>query len=453
MLAFDLESDGLLDNLTRIHCIAILDTDTGINTLYEPHEVRAAVERLNEYQGTIFGHNVIAFDIPAIQKIYPWFKPLAKVMDTLVMARLIHSAVGLQDDKLIKADKLERKLRGSHSLEAWGQRLGEPKTHYDLGWEAYNDTMGQYCAQDVVVCAKLFNHLMSSEPTKGSLDIEHKTQEIIQRQVRRGVYFDTAKAHQLLLEMQAAKKEVEDELSATFGATYIGTEVFTPSADNARLGYVGGAPFTRVELQEFNPNSRQQIASRLTKKYGWKPKPSQLTPTGAAKIDESVLAEMDYPEAKLLNRYLLINKRISQLSDGDNGWLKLVKNNRIHGGVNTGGTVTGRMTHSAPSLAQVPGVKKDKKTGEILFGEAGGWGYECRALFQATPGFKLVGCDADALELRNLAHYMARFDGGEYARSVDSGKKEDGTDAHTMTQKAAKLASRDDAKRIILTMG
>lgn len=451
MLTFDIESNGLLDAMTQIHCIAIHDDATGINRLYEPHEIAEAVLRLADYEGPICGHNVIAYDIPAIQKLYPWFNP-GKVLDTLVMSRLVFSALGLEDDSLIKNAEFPRNLRGSHSLEAWGHRLGQHKADYSYGWETYNETMGLYCAQDVLVCHTLFKHLMAQKPTQMSLDIEHKTQHIVQRQVRRGVYFDTSAAQALLLEMTTRKKELEDELKAMFGSIYVALEEFTPSADNARLGYTGGCPFTRVELQEFNPNSRQQIAMRLAKKYGWKPDPKELTPSGAAKIDEDVLSRLDYPEAQLLMKFLLVNKRISQLSEGDSGWLRLVKANRVHGGVNTGGTVTGRMTHSAPNLAQVPGVKKDKTTGAILMGEAGGWGYECRALFQATPGFKLVGCDADALELRNLAHYMARFDGGEYARTVDAGKKEDGTDAHTLTKIAAALPSRDDAKRIIYAL-
>ena len=38
-----------------------------------------------------------------------------------------------------------KKLWGSHSLKAWGLRLGDFKDDYDGGWEAYSETMLSYC--------------------------------------------------------------------------------------------------------------------------------------------------------------------------------------------------------------------------------------------------------------------------------------------------------------------
>jgi DNA polymerase I-like protein with 3'-5' exonuclease and polymerase domains len=91
------------------------------------------------------------------------------------------------------------------------------------------------------------------------------------------------------------------------------------------------------------------------------------------------------------------------------------------------------MTHSNPNVAQVPRV------GSL-------YGSECRALFVAPPDKRLVGCDAEGLELRCLAHYMARFDDGAYGDTVVNGKKEDGTDVHTVNQRLVGLNTRDAAK-------
>jgi DNA polymerase I-like protein with 3'-5' exonuclease and polymerase domains len=91
------------------------------------------------------------------------------------------------------------------------------------------------------------------------------------------------------------------------------------------------------------------------------------------------------------------------------------------------------MTHSNPNTAQVPATHS-------LYGEA------CRACFFVPGGFRLVGCDAEGLELRMLGHYMARFDGGAYAHTVVNGRKEDGTDVHTVNQRLIGLRSRDSAK-------
>ena len=120
----------------------------------------------------------------------------------------------------------------------------------------------------------------------------------------------------------------------------------------------------------------------------------------------------------------MIQKRIGQLAEGKQAWLRKVgPDNRIHGRVNTNGAVTGRMTHSDPNMAQVPSSSAP-------------FGHECRALFTVPKGKRLVGCDADGLELRDLAGYMARFDGGSYVKTVLEGKKEDGTDMHTLNAKA-----------------
>jgi len=157
-------------------------------------------------------------------------------------------------------------------------------------------------------------------------------------------------------------------------------------------------------------------------------------------VDEEVLKQLPYPEAQVLSEYLMVEKRLGQLATGKEAWLKHVRpDGRIHGEVTTNGAVTGRMTHSKPNIAQVPGLT-DKKTGKPM-----PYGKECRSLFIVPVGKKLVGCDADALELRCLAGYMARYDGGAYIKTVLEGKKELGTDMHTVNAKALGT-TRDIAK-------
>jgi len=141
---------------------------------------------------------------------------------------------------------------------------------------------------------------------------------------------------------------------------------------------------------------------------------------------------MPYPEARLLEEYLTIDKRISQLANGNQAWLKVVRKGEIHGRVNSGGTISGRCSHSRPNLAQVPSVGSP-------------YGPDCRALFRARPGYKIVGVDASGLELRCLAHYLAAYDGGEYADIVLNG------DIHTANMLAAGLPERNMAKTFILT--
>ena len=146
--------------------------------------------------------------------------------------------------------------------------------------------------------------------------------------------------------------------------------------------------------------------------------------------------------AELIKEYLMLNKRISQIES----WMDAVgKDGRVHGRVITNGAVTGRMTHSGPNMAQIPAVRKDKE-GNILIGQDGGYGAECRECWSVEDGNVLVGCDASGLELRMLAHYMKDEN---YVRTVTEGSSKDGTDVHTVNQRAAGLATRDAAKTFI----
>ena len=126
----------------------------------------------------------------------------------------------------------------------------------------------------------------------------------------------------------------------------------------------------------------------------------------------------------------MLQKRISQIKS----WFDCVgSDGRVHGRVMTNGAVTGRMTHSSPNMAQIP------NSGSL-------YGPECRECWTVEAGSVLVGADASGLELRMLAHYMK--DQG-YVDTVTNGNSKEGTDVHTVNQKAAGLATRDSAKTFI----
>ena len=257
------------------------------------------------------------------------------------------------------------------------------------------------------------------------VELEHRVQEIISRQVRYGFAFDERAAVDLYMQLSARREELRASLATTFPAFYRAKgKLQTPKADNKRYGYWKDAPFQPVQVTEFNPSNNHHIIDRLRKVRGWVP--TEFTDKGQPKVDDSIISRLPYPEAPLLSEYLLLQKRISALSEGDEAWLKRVKKGRIHGGVIALGAVTRRMTHVEPNIAQVPSVKVP-------------YGKECRALFTASAGRILIGCDADSLELRLLAGYMAPYDGGAYIETVLSGRKEDGTDMHSVNSKALGL--------------
>ena len=436
---FDCETDGLLDTLTRVHSLVQRDLDSGFTISATPNDygsvdptiitdwtVEEALHALM-HADEIIGHNIIKFDIPALQKVFPWFQPKGKITDTLICSRLIWSDISDHDLKQVRKG-YPGKLVGSHSLKAWGYRLGVLKGEFGetTDWLYWNPEMQTYCEQDVEVTAELYARIQKKEPTEKSLWIEHEFAKIIAMQERHGFAFDEGEAVKLYNQLVKRRLDIAIELQVAFPPVEK-TEVFIPKVNNKSRGYVKGEAFTKKWMVEFNPSSRQMIADRL-QAMGWVPQ--EFTPSGQPKIDETILQALPYAQSKVLAEHFLVEKRIGQLAEGDQAWLKSIKKGRIHGSVNTNGAVTGRCTHSRPNVAQVPKVGSP-------------YGAECRALFTTTARWILVGADLSGLELRCLAHFMALFDGGEYGRIVLDG------DIHTVNQNAAGLPTRDNAKTFI----
>ena len=433
---FDIETDGLLFDATKVHCIGltvegakasqIYANQTGYDCLEDALEIMADAESL-------IGHNIIGFDLPVLKRVLGWQpKESMLIEDTLLTSRLVFPNMMELDSK--PPAKVPKKLWGSHGLKSWGYRLGLLKGDFNndnTDWSTFTSNMASYCANDVAITSMLYEHLNYGELPPEAMVLEHDFATIIQRQVEQGFQFDVKKGQELYVRLLKDKETVGQKLTETFGSWYKSAGEFVPKRDNKAKGYTAGAVCTKIEKVDFNPNSRDHISSRLKEHYKWKP--SEFTPNGKPKIDEKILKRLPYPPCEDLYNHFLLSKRISQLAEGDNAWLKLEKEGRIHGQVNTNGAVTGRCTHSFPNVAQVPAIYSP-------------YGKECRELFQPTKGKVLVGCDADGLELRALAGYLKRYDGGAYAKAAVEGNSKEGTDIHTLNQKVLGIDSRDVAK-------
>jgi DNA polymerase I-like protein with 3'-5' exonuclease and polymerase domains len=363
---------------------------------------------------SIVTHNGIFFDFPVLKKVWGIQVKKSQIVDTLVLARLYDPSI-----------------EGGHSLEAWGERLGHYKAPYKKIWSWMKDItltketenlpfdepimplLVWYCTQDTKVTAELYKHLtqeMENGFSKESITLEHQVAIIIAEQERNGFKLDMPKALCLLSELKTKLDIIQVEMET----------IFPPVVISGRTHKTSGKPLNDI-VTPFNPGSRQQIAERLQEK-GWKPK--KRTEKGSVIVDEEVLASLDYPEAKTLAEYMMLQKRIAQVDS----WIKAVgTDSRVHGRVITNGAVTGRMTHMSPNMAQVPNSGSP-------------YGHECRDLWTVEKGYKLVGIDASGLELRMLAHYM---NDNEYTNEVVSG------DIHTANQTAAGLQTRNQAKTFI----
>jgi DNA polymerase I-like protein with 3'-5' exonuclease and polymerase domains len=390
-----LDIETTLDH-SKIWCVVTKDLDTNeVKIWKEAKDLSEYIKAAN----LIVAHNGIAFDFHLLKKLWKCQITLKRVKDTLVLSRLLNPS-----------------LDGGHSLSNLGKLLGIQKsefTDFDLKTQTIEE-MVQYCIQDVEVLHRIYNYLEAElkrqEFSTQSQELEHEVQAIIAIQERNGFRFNEQSAMQLLAELKTRLESIIVEMQ----------RIFPPKITSGRTHKTTGRPLSDI-VEDFNPGSRKQIAERLIEK-GWKPE--KFTEKGSVIVDETTLEGLDFPEAKAIAEYLMLQKRIAQIES----WMEHTQpDGRVHGKVITNGAVTGRMTHHSPNMAQVP------NSGAI-------YGPECRNLWTVEKGCKLVGIDASGLELRMLAHYM---NDNEYTNEVISG------DIHTANQKAAGLETRNQAKTFI----
>lgn len=450
---------------------------------------------------------------------------LAKViiLDTLILCKMLYPADALigPDMKLFHTGRLPGGLIKRQSLAAWGCRIGENKGDYKGGWAEWSPEMHTYMVQDGVTNKKLFALLErrlgwtpdepknseaqpSSQPSSSSsagayvwpwlpVHVEHQIVRIITEQEDVGVGFDRPKAEALSAELGNEEARLTAKLQAMFGTWWAPKDNPTkgrtakrttnrklpefPNVTVPRYGktgkrlkdYVGpplettfeGAPFVRIEYTTFNPSSREHLANRLQKVYGWKPE--QFTKGGAAQLDEGAIKGLPDSVINEEDRYAILayfvtSKTRGMLADGKKSWLAFAGGDgRIHGRVDPLGTITHRATHFNPNLAQIPSVRVDGDK-EIILGLKGGYGHECRELFVAVsyPGgladnygqvhddgmWELTGVDMSSLEFIILGHYLQPLDDGIFAERVGDPAR----DPHQEHADLTGIASRRDAK-------
>jgi DNA polymerase I-like protein with 3'-5' exonuclease and polymerase domains len=430
-LVWDIESDGLYDQVTRIHCIVIYDLNLKQTFSYGPDLIGDAIEHLCNAD-VLIGHNILFYDCPVIEKLTQT-NFTGRIIDTLICTRLIWPKELLYELDTEQYTEVPKKLRGSAGLKAWGYRLADNKINFK-DFSEYSQEMLDYCIQDVAVTTKLFELIQKQNYAKSALKLEHDFALAINKQIRSGVPFDLDAALDLVDDLRAKQNKLETQLKELFPPIEH-ESWFTPKVNNTTRGYVKGVPFRKVMVEEFNPGSRQQIANRLRNQYGWVPE--KVTAKGNPVLDDDVLAQLPYPETKTLAEYMLIDKRLGQIADGNNAWIKLVNSDdlRMHGDVVTNGCITGRCAHRFPNMGQVPAGYSP-------------YGKECRSLFYAPNGWDLIGIDAKALELRCLAGYLALWDNGEYASLVVNPE----VDIHTYNQEQFGVETRDISKRLLYGM-
>ena len=389
-VVLDIETDGF--NPSKIHCIVAKDVSTNTVYVWDSSNMYGFKSWTKDVDKFIM-HNGLSFDAPVLNRLLGTGIAPDKIIDTLILSQLFNPI-----------------REKGHSLRAWGEKLNMLKGGEDVNFSKYDFNMLKYCKQDVEITHAVYNALVkeSNGFSQESSDLEHNIRLILDQQEKNGFAFDMMKAQQLLAKLKEDIYDLEQWSLEEFQPTIVEMK-------------------TKTKEIPFNIGSRQQIADRLMKK-GWKPK--QFTDKKNIIINEAVLKTIKEPELKLtaerFSKYFLLQKRAVMVES----WINACDNdNRVHGKVMTLRTITGRMAHNSPNMAQVPAVYSP-------------YGKDCRELWTISDPmkYKLVGTDASGLELRCLAHYL---NDTTYTDEILNG------DIHTKNMELAGLANRDQAKTFI----
>ena len=381
----DIETDSL--DATQIHCIVARNYSDGKEKVWIGDECKnfgAWSKQIDQF----IMHNGVSFDAPILNRLTGSNIKLSQVRDTLIESQLYNPT-----------------REGGHSLSSWGQRLGFLKGDYN-DFTTFNEDMLEYCLRDTELTRKLA-HKLSKEGEKfssKSYELERKIRAIVDQQEKNGFAFNLREAMSFLATLEEEQHDLENQAQ----------EMFKPREVQLK---------TKVKYIPFNIASSKQIAERL-EELGWKP--SKFTDKGNVIVSEEILNTVKMPEAQMFSRYFLLQKRTGLLKS----WIEACQDDgRVRGRVMTLRTITGRMAHNSPNMAQVPAVYSP-------------YGKECRSLWTVSnpDTHVLIGTDASGLELRCLAHYM---DWPEYTNEVVNG------DIHTTNMRAAGLTDRDQAKTFI----
>ena len=314
-----------------------------------------------------------------------------KIIDTLVLSRLVYPDREALDWPIVKAGNLSPGLAGLHCLESWEQRL-----HHKI-------------SNRLDLTEYIYKHLMKNVRSIKSAELEHRIAYLAREITENGIEYDVKEAQKESLRL--AMRQADVKLKILDCVPYV--------LDKGRK-------------VDYSTTSKNHFEFVLKKQYRYDIPDECYGKDNKIKVSADTFNRiMSDPKASeelkkfisILSEYHGLQKKINVLTDGKGSYLSHVEDGKIHGKINPNGAITGRASHSSPNIAQVP--------------------KEYRRLFGPPKGWVEVGADIKGLELRCLAHYLARYD-DTLARKIESTE-----DIHEENRKALGLKTREEAKALV----
>lgn len=408
MKVFDIEADGLLDTVTKIHCLSYTDNGKDYHTIFD---YEGMVKFFTE-EKLLVGHNIIRYDLRAVFKILG-VKPKAKVYDTLAMSWVFEPS------------------RSAHGLESWGEDFGVPKPKID-DWENLTPEEYQHrCEEDVKINWKLWQKLIRKAKLiyddresldkflqylsfkmetaakaedsgwKVNLDLVKECIETITKLQEEKV--EELRQHMPMNKKFTTKKFPKNPLKKDGSISAQGQKWKDLLKENRLPSNYRGDIKVLKELEPANPGSSDQVKAWLFS-LGWEPctfdykknddgseravpqvrKDGELTPSVKLLIEKN-------PGVEILDGLTVLQHRLSIFK----GFLECQVDGYLKAEVN-GLTNTLRFKHKKP-LVNLPGVDKP-------------WGKEIRGALTAPDGYTLCGADMVSLESTTKRHYLYPYD-------------------------------------------
>lgn len=441
---FDTEADNLLPNVTKAHCGVFKSLD---GTEMEQFDDIQAMLRFMDTCDVLIGHNIIGYDFPMLKKVYGYVYKGKKV-DTLLMSR------ALNPDRVLPPNATVRSA-GPHSIYAWGVRVGVDKPEHE-DWDNYSPEMLHRCTEDVEINRLVYHELMKEAASSGgswreAFLLTFKLFENLQEQEQYGWLVDQELMHKHIASLTQMMDEIDKQVSPLLpwvleiheqkvkGEYKYAAKPFLASGKHSKQSvdwfqpdgcHVVGGPFSRISFRRTNLESGAELKDFLLKS-GWEPAEWNFNDEGertSPKLTKDDPFEGIEGEAgKLVAKRVQCRHRRSLIE----GLLQLVRDDGRIGSAVAGMAVTGRMQHR--NIVNIPAAKS-------FFGK------ELRQIFTCPVGRVLVSTDSDGNQLRQLA---GRMGDQAYIDALCTGVKENGTDLHSINQRAAGLPDRDMAKTFI----